>query len=455
MSEKIIGGGMGEHEEHIVIGRDRSIIIPESLKKIAVQFDHNIETVTFDCPCFWDDIDLSKMEVYINYVRSDGYKGTCLCTNVRYKGSWDMATGPETMCFDWTVSRNVTLSNGHITFLVCIKQTDDAGNEIHHWNSEMSTEMYISEGLECGEVIAEEYPDIIEQILKTGSGLVCKDIVSPLGGPIADSYYIDLSKFNRTPVRGETFVAYRLDSENNIYLEFCTVGMVDAVQAQVSMNSSYVINKPGSSFVATSAIVTANPSIGNQYTINGGDILLYYNHDRLSYLLVDDCFMDGLSNVYVVASVSDGVVTCTFTGLNLAPKKEAYIQSYYYESHASALPMLCVSAPYANNEIVSIVLWTTNNGAGHYYMQNKVDISTGGVAVLTDGYGQYIRIHFPSFGTPVSYGNGTKYYTLYNQEGYGDTIKMYYSSDGVTDGDPVNVSDFVSHWEGMVIRSYE
>ena len=39
-----------ETEEHIVVGSDRFITVPNSLKRIGVQYDHNIETVTFDCP---------------------------------------------------------------------------------------------------------------------------------------------------------------------------------------------------------------------------------------------------------------------------------------------------------------------------------------------------------------------------------------------------------------------
>ena len=39
-----------EAEPHIVIGEDRFITVPSELKRIAVQYDHNIETVTFDCP---------------------------------------------------------------------------------------------------------------------------------------------------------------------------------------------------------------------------------------------------------------------------------------------------------------------------------------------------------------------------------------------------------------------
>ena len=55
-------------EGHIVIGNDRYITVPDELKRLAVQYDHNIETVTFDCPRYWDGLDMSAMAVYINYM---------------------------------------------------------------------------------------------------------------------------------------------------------------------------------------------------------------------------------------------------------------------------------------------------------------------------------------------------------------------------------------------------
>ena len=42
-------------EGHIVIGNDRFITVPEEPKRIGVQYDHNIETVTFDCPRYVSD----------------------------------------------------------------------------------------------------------------------------------------------------------------------------------------------------------------------------------------------------------------------------------------------------------------------------------------------------------------------------------------------------------------
>ena len=146
-------------EPHIVIGDDRVITVPDQLKRLAVQYDHDIETVTFDCPRYWDEHDMSQMSVYINYLRSDTYRATYKADNVTVD-----ATDDSIMHFDWTISRNVSLVTGKIVFLVCVRKTDADGNEVNHWNSELCKDCYVSEGLEPNaEELKEAYPDIIEQ----------------------------------------------------------------------------------------------------------------------------------------------------------------------------------------------------------------------------------------------------------------------------------------------------
>lgn len=146
-------------EGHIVIGKDRIITVPDNLKRIAVQYDHNIETVTFDCPRYWDGLDMTVLNIYINYVCADRTVGTFKAINVTadkyYVG---------TMHFDWVVSKNVSMSKGKIAFQVCIKKTDADGNEEVHWNSEVCRDCYVSESLNCdvGE-LKEVYPDMFEQ----------------------------------------------------------------------------------------------------------------------------------------------------------------------------------------------------------------------------------------------------------------------------------------------------
>lgn len=146
-------------EPHIIIDDDRFITVPDQLKRLAVQYDHDIETVTFDCPRYWDGIDMSKMTVYINYLRSDSYHAMYKANNVAVDTS-----NNSIMHFDWTISRNVSSVVGKLAFLVCIRKTDEDGNEVNHWNSELCKECYVSEGLEPdAEDFKELYPDIIDQ----------------------------------------------------------------------------------------------------------------------------------------------------------------------------------------------------------------------------------------------------------------------------------------------------
>lgn len=163
-------GTTGRGEQHVVIGMDRVVTVPEELKKIAVQYDHNIETVTFDCPRYWDEHDLSMMAVYVNYMRGDGFMDSCLCKNVRVDEE-----DANIMHFDWTISGNVTQVNGPISFLVCVKLLEATGEvdenglpvyePVNHWNSELSNDMYVSEGLECNSAALSKYPDVVASLL--------------------------------------------------------------------------------------------------------------------------------------------------------------------------------------------------------------------------------------------------------------------------------------------------
>ena len=146
-------------EPHLVIGPDRVITVPTELKRLAVQFDHDVETVTFDCPRYWDEHDMSQMHIYINYLRPDKETGIFKAQNIVVD-----ETDSNIMHFDWTISRNATEVPGQLVFLVCIKKADEEGNEKTHWNSELCKTCYVSEGLEIdGEELKALYPEIIEQ----------------------------------------------------------------------------------------------------------------------------------------------------------------------------------------------------------------------------------------------------------------------------------------------------
>jgi hypothetical protein len=153
-------------EPHIVIGTDRFIIVPDSLKRIGVQYDHNVETVTFDCPRYWDNIDMSRFTAFIMYIRPDGTPGSYVAEKITPDG--------DIMHFDWVISRHVTEFKGTLSLLVCLKEIGEDGLELNHWNSEISNAVYISEGLECNIAITDGYPDVIAMILYRLAGIEAK-----------------------------------------------------------------------------------------------------------------------------------------------------------------------------------------------------------------------------------------------------------------------------------------
>lgn len=156
-------------EGHIIVGGDRVIHVPDNLKRIGVEHDHNIETVTFDCPRYWDTHDLSQMAIYINYRLANGYTDRYPVEYIKVEADGDV------MQFDWTISRNVTQVRGSVSFMVCAVKTEMqtvegeeelVPVEVLHWNSELNQEMYVSEGMECEEVPVDIVSDIIAEMLK-------------------------------------------------------------------------------------------------------------------------------------------------------------------------------------------------------------------------------------------------------------------------------------------------
>lgn len=151
----------GDAEPHIVIDENRIITVPKSIHTIAVQYDHNVETAIFDCPRYWDGHDLSKMQIYINYKCSNTAKGRYIADNVTVD-----PLNENLIHFEWTIRNTVTHTKGQIIFSVCAMEVNEEGIEQVHWNSEICTDMKVSEGLETVESLEEQYPDLYAQLIE-------------------------------------------------------------------------------------------------------------------------------------------------------------------------------------------------------------------------------------------------------------------------------------------------
>ena len=146
--------------EHIVINADRTIKVPDKLKRIAVQYDHNMDSVTFDCPRYSDGIDMSKMKIFVNYVRPDNEPGSHYAEDVSVDD-----TDPNIIHFSWKIDGHVSEVVGSLQFLVCAKFTDKEGKLSNIWNTELNTELYVSKGMKTTMNVITRHPDLVTQML--------------------------------------------------------------------------------------------------------------------------------------------------------------------------------------------------------------------------------------------------------------------------------------------------
>lgn len=147
-----IAGGVPE--EHIKVGQDRVITVPNSLKTIAVKGDKDIETVTFDCVRYWDGNDLSTFAIYLNYVLPDLTTGTYIPEKIT------TTDGDEFYHFDWKIKNNITLKSGKISFAVTAVKTkqNESGETVvdKQWSSIPNGDCSIILGIDISNVPSEE-----------------------------------------------------------------------------------------------------------------------------------------------------------------------------------------------------------------------------------------------------------------------------------------------------------
>ena len=265
-------------EPHIVIGSDRKITVPDVLKRIAVQYDHNIETVTFDCPRYWDNIDISVMKIYINYMRPDGKLGQYAAINVVVDDTDDAI-----IHFDWTISRNVSEVKGNLSFLVCIKNIDDDGNEINHWNSELNRDCTVSEGLECEHTILEHYPDIITQILTR------LDSVGSGGG----------SGVNIVSVEVEEEDLKHNDIYNAITIREALIGLIDDLDSSLNTLEEQIESKQDNNLVLSVDIRSDNDTYPSTRAVyDYGMYILQLHRDMMIKEMINDIKVNPSSKHY-------------------------------------------------------------------------------------------------------------------------------------------------------------
>lgn len=142
----------------IIDPETREISIPETYQLLGVESDEKVERIEFQCPkIVGDNIDLSQLQIRVNYQNANGDKDQYIVEDVETNG--------DNIEFSWLLSRKVTMYRGTVNFVVCAVKV--AGETIQNeWNTTLATSQVL-EGLEVDTPEpTEEQSDVIAQLIE-------------------------------------------------------------------------------------------------------------------------------------------------------------------------------------------------------------------------------------------------------------------------------------------------
>lgn len=139
-------------------GTTRVITPPTDFKNFGVESDENSQRVWFEAPrIVGDDIDLSALNLYVNFQNANGEKDRYIVD--------DVENADDTIYFSWLLNRKATRYKGTITFIVCAVGTNSKGEIETEWNTTLCTGSVL-EGLEVeNPEVDEPTSDLINQLV--------------------------------------------------------------------------------------------------------------------------------------------------------------------------------------------------------------------------------------------------------------------------------------------------
>lgn len=158
MESEIMPLSVESPDKCVIDPESREIVIPETYQILGVESDEKVERIEFECPkIVGDNIDLSKLQIRINYQNANGDKDQYIVE--------DVETNVDNIEFSWLLSRKVTMYRGTVNFVVCAVKV--SGETIRNeWNTTLATSQVL-EGLEVDTPEpTEEQSDVIAQLMQ-------------------------------------------------------------------------------------------------------------------------------------------------------------------------------------------------------------------------------------------------------------------------------------------------
>ncbi len=135
----------------------RTIIIPASVTNLGTESEKDVHRLHFRMPRYLGDVDLSELNIRINYMNANTVGDIYVVTDKKILTS--------TITFSWLVGANALAYKGNVNFIVCLKKSDTEGNVLKEFNTTVAT-LPVLEGLEVDTAPLEtELHDVLEQLL--------------------------------------------------------------------------------------------------------------------------------------------------------------------------------------------------------------------------------------------------------------------------------------------------
>lgn len=142
----------------IIDPETRTISIPTTYRLLGVESDEKVERLEFQCPkIVGDNIDLSQLQIRINYQNASAQKDQYIVDDVSADG--------DNITFSWLLSRKVTAYRGSVQFIVCAVKVNDDATITNEWNTTLA-QAQVLQGLEVDTPEpTEEQSDVIAQLI--------------------------------------------------------------------------------------------------------------------------------------------------------------------------------------------------------------------------------------------------------------------------------------------------
>lgn len=158
MESEIMPLSVESPDKCVIDPESREIVIPETYQILGVESDEKVERIEFECPkIVGDNIDLSKLQIRINYQNANGDKDQYIVEDVETNG--------DNIEFSWLLSRKVTMYRGTVNFIMCAVKVSDS-DITNEWNTTLA-QAQVLQGLEVDTPEpTEEQSDVIAQLMQ-------------------------------------------------------------------------------------------------------------------------------------------------------------------------------------------------------------------------------------------------------------------------------------------------